>query len=460
MKTLSRNEWPAWIKQKLRGRKNIEVKENNKNYYLYEYEHQWDRKKKKAVKKTIYLGVLKERESYRVVEHGHVSLLHYLIRDDILPLLQKYFPEEWKYLCVFAMNRVIYPMPLKRIGSWHEKTSLSQFLSLQKVTAKTLSRVMERVGQNASGQISFMKELIKPEEKLLYDGSVIYSTSKYNRLLEVGYNKDKLLLPKANITLLFSKTRFLPVYYKLFFGSIHEVKTVRDVIDELKERKIMFIADKGFYKNQFFDDLAKNKINFIIPLPRDDNRINYKKELEGVMEYHKRIIRYTFYKIGEYYLYLYEDQLLKYEETTEYYRFKLANKELKFHEDWAGKIALLSNVKDEPKEMYLLWKTRDEIEKAFHVLQNVLELDTPYVSKEDVFKGYVFATFISLCIYYKALALLKEKNLNHKFSVGDLLFELSKIMIYEKNCLPLETPKRTVKLVDRLELSDIVTKVG
>ncbi|MGB9719636.1 MAG: transposase [Candidatus Anstonellales archaeon] len=460
MRSLSKKGCPDWIKEKLRGRKNVEVKEHNGNYYLYGYKHEWDKESKKSVKKYFYLGVLKEVELKRVVEHGHVSLLYELTKNDILPYLKTHFPDEWKYLYVFAMNRVIYPMPLKRMGSWYEKTSLSKFMSLDKVTAKTMSKILERVGQNISGQLGFMRELIRPEEKLLYDGSVIYSHPKYNRLLEAGYNKDKLLLPKANITLLFSKTRFLPVYFKLFFGSVHEVRTIKEVIDEVKERGIIFVADKGYYKNDLFDGLHKNKINFIIPLQRDNKRIKYSRELDKIIEYHKRIIKYTSYKIGNYYVYLYEDQLLKYEETTEYYRFKLNKMKIDFHEKWAGKIALLSNIKADPKEVYLMWKTRDEIEKACHILQNILELDTPYVSKEDVFKGYVFATFISLYMYYKILGLLKEKKINNKISVMDLLFELSKIMIYEKNGLFLEIPKRTIKLVDKIDLKDLVVKTG
>jgi transposase len=460
MKSLSRKAWPLWIKEKLKGRKNIEVKEHNGKYYLYGYVHKWDKNKKLPKKITKYLGVLKERDSNRVLEHGHVSLLYQLTRKGILQMLQTYFPYEWKYVYAFAMNRTIDPMPLKRIGSWYEKTSLSKLISLNKITAKSMSRVLERVGENVSGQIDFMRALIKPGEKLLYDGSVVYSNSKYNRLLEVGYNKDKLLLPKANIMLLFSKTRFLPVYFKLFSGSIHEIRTIKDLVEELREKDIVFIGDKAYYKNTLFDDLHENKISFIIPLPRDDKRIIYDKNLNKFMEYHKRIIKYTCYKIGNYYLYLYEDQLLKYEETTEYYKFRLEKKHVDFHEEWAGKIALLSDIKANPKSIYLMWKSRDEIEKAFHVLQNILELDTPYVSKENVFKGYVFASFISLYMYYMVLKLLKEKNINHKISVKDLLFELSKVMIYEKSGLPLEISKRTMKLVNKIRLTDIVTKIG
>ena len=351
-------------------------------------------------------------------------------------------------------------MPLKRIGSWSEKTALPKLTGLGVITTKTLSKNLEQIGTNEGSCTDFMKELIIDNDMLLYDGSFIHSFSKRNKLLEVGFDKDGLLLPKANITLLFSKVRNLPVYYRLFFGGVHEVNSVQSLIEELRDRNIIMIADKGFYKNQLYEDLRKNHVNFIMPLPRDDKRINYNISLDGTMEYHKRIVRYAQYKSMKYYIYLYEDQHLKYEETSEYYRIKLNRRKVVFHEEWAGKIAIISTVKKNPKEVYEMWKSRDGIEKAFDVLQNQLQTDAPYLSKETAFKGYIFASFISLYLYYKVLNLLKSAGINEKVSVSDLLFELSKVMAYEKNGNLLEIPKRTNKMIDRCGIRDLIVKNG
>jgi len=460
MRTVPKDEWPSWIRTRLKGKKNVEVKEHNSNFYLYEYTNAWNKSKQCPVKTTKYSGVLRQKEFFRVLEQGHVALLMNLSKKHVLLGLQKHFLEDWKYIAAFAMNRVIMPMPLKRLDSWFEKTSLPNMLDLERVVPKTMSKVLERVGVNFSGQADFMKELSAENELLLYDGSVIYSHAKDNKLLEIGYNKDNLMLPKANITLLFSKTRNIPVYFRLFFGSVHEINTVKTVIDELKGKKVIFVADKGYYKNRLFEDLDSNGINFIIPLPRDDKRIDYTKKLPRFMEYHGRIINYTRYKIGRFFVYMFQDQFLKYNETTEYYKIRLAGKQVTFHEGWAGRISILSNVDENPQEIYSMYKTRDSIEKAFHVLQNILDLDTPYVSKEDVFKGYVFATFVAMILYYKVLNLLKQKDLNKKLSVEDLMFELSKVMINEQTGAMLECPKRTIKIVEQTGLTNIITKSG
>ncbi|MFZ5500865.1 MAG: transposase, partial [Candidatus Micrarchaeota archaeon] len=420
----------------------------------------WDKKRKKARKATRYLGVLGEKGG-RIHEHGHVAFLHHLLRErGIVDMLKRHFPKEWNQLLAFSVNRVILPCPLKRIGSWAEKTTLENYLDLPMLSGKQLSKALARAGRNAKGQSEFMRELIERKEMLLYDGSVIFSGSGYNKLLEIGHNKDKLRVPQANITLLFSKTRNIPVYFRLFCGSVHEIRTMKAVMEEIKSKNILFIGDKGYYKNGLYDDLHAEKVKFIFPLPRDDKRIDYARQLDGVFQFHKRIIRYTSYKVGNYYIHHYEDQFLKYEETSEYYKIRLAGKKAEFHEEWAGKIALLTNKRLGPKKAYLLWKSRDRIEKAFHILQNQLDTDRPYVSHEDVFRGYMFGSFISLLAYYLVLNLLQKYDVNDGVSVDDLMLELSKVMIEDKGypCF-MEIPAKVQELAKELKISDIITKI-
>jgi len=460
MRTIPKDQWPDWIKQRLGEGKNKEVKESGGYFYLYGYKNVWDKKLKRSRKITKYLGVLKQKGG-RIREHGHVAfLLSLLDNHDVLETLRHNFPDEWKELVLFSLNRVICPSPLKRMGSWMEKTTLGKYMDLDPPSGKRLSKILGKIGTNVKSQSSFMQKLIKDGELLLYDGSMIYSTSEYNKLLEIGHDKNNLFLPKANITLLFSKDRNVPIHFRLFFGSVHEIKTIKTIMEEIKKRDIMIIGDKGYYKNKLYDDLNGLKVKFIFPLPRDDARIDYGKECSEVFEYHERIIKCTSYRVKPYYLYHYEDQHLKYVETTQYYRLKLKREKVTFHEDWAGKIALLSNKRLKPKEAYLLWKTRDRIEKAFNIFQNYLETDHPYVSREEVFRGYMFASFISLLAYYCVLNVLKECEINDKVSVDDVLFEFSKVMIEErKHPSFAEIPLKVEELAKKLGAHDIITKI-
>lgn len=460
MRTIPKSEWPSWIKERFGKQKNIEVKEKNGNFYLYKYRNVWDRKKKRPKKEVKYLGVIK-RVGGRIYEHGHIMFLLWLCSlFGIDKKLKTHFPDEWKEILIFSMNRVIHPSPLKRIGSWMERTSLCKLLEINALSGKRLSKVLAKVGMNIRSQRAFMKELIKDGEILIYDGSVIFSTSAHNRLLEIGYNKDKLLLPKVNIALLFSKNRNLPIYFRIFFGSVHEIKSIEAVKKEIEGRNILFIGDKALYKNQLYAEMNERGIDFLLPLPRDDKRIRYNAKMKRVFEYRERIIKSTSYYVKPYYVYLFEDQYLKYVETSEYYKLKLSGKDVEFKERWAGKIALLSNKKFDEKEAYVLWKTRDRIEKTFNVLQNFLETDKPYVSREDVFRGYIFSSFLSLIIYYLVLNFLKKHKINDKISVEDVLFEFSKVMVEEEKIPYLsEIPAKVERLAKKLNVYNIITKI-
>lgn len=467
MNFIPKDQWPDWIKRMLGDKKNYEVKETNGHYYLYQYRNNWDKKLKQPRKTTKYVGVLKQNIG-KIYEHGHIAfLLSLLSQHRILEAIKKHFPNEWGEIIAFSLNRVIYPAPLKRIESWVDKTTLGNYINTYALSGKRLSRTLAEVGKNAKSQSAFMRELIENGELLLYDGSVIYSTSEYNKLLEIGYDKDKLFLPKANITLLFSRDRNVPVHFRLFLGSVHEINTIKAIMEEIKEREILFIADKGYYKNKLYDDLDDANIEFILPLPRDDKRIDYEKECSKIFEYHGRIIKYTSYYVRPYWLYLYEDQHLKYVETTQYYKLKLKKRKVEFNEEWAGKIALLSNYRDKesrkplkPQEAYLLWKTRDRLEKVFHVLQNYLETDRPYVSREEVFRGYIFGSFISLFAYYLVLNVLQKHDVNGRVSVGDVLFEFSKVMVEDRGypCFA-EIPLKVEELAKKLKVYNIITKI-
>ncbi|MEM3264953.1 MAG: hypothetical protein QXP59_04240 [Saccharolobus sp.] len=81
------------------------------------------------------------------------------------------------------------------------------------------------------------------------------------------------------------------------------------------------------------------------------------------------------------------------------------------------------------KDIYELYKSREEGKQAFDAMKNELENDKAYLHKTDGIRGYFFISFISLYIYFGILETLKSKGMAHKISVKDVLFELSKIYV-------------------------------
>ncbi len=80
-----------------------------------------------------------------------------------------------------------------------------------------------------------------------------------------------------------------------------------------------------------------------------------------------------------------------------------------------------------------------------------LESDKTYLRDDDRVKGFFFIVFLALRIRFRILKVLKEHNLIGKFSVNEVLFELSKMeRIVEKSGTKYfaVVPKKVEMIVD------------
>lgn len=459
MKTIGKDKWPDWVKKVIGDKKNVEIKEQKGHYYAYVYKSMWDKEKKEHTRTSKYLGVVTpktvkpphEPELKGIYEYGNIKFVMDVLEENkLLKVLKNIFPYHWKDILVFAMNRLIDPRPIKAIPHWYEKTYLVKQLNFS-ISPKSISKTLTTVGSDWNSQHEFFQRLKQEGETVLYDGSLIFSSSKNNSLLEYGYNKEHFLLKQANILLAFSHDRFIPIFLRVIPGSIREINTIDILLKEIG-KNVVLIADKGFGSENVFKKIMG--VGFIIPLKRNSKKINYDLPIGSPFMYRDRPIKCGFYTYKNFFIYLYEDISLRAEEEKEYYTLLLRGKKVKFNENWAGKIALISNRKYSPQKAYEMWKSRGDIEKVFHILQNELDVDKPYVQKEETFRGYLFASFISLITYYFILNKLKKANLNDKISVSDVLLDLSKIYKIEvgrKEVLS-ETSKHCRKIIKDLNI--------
>ncbi|MCW6168379.1 MAG: hypothetical protein LVQ96_00930 [Thermoplasmatales archaeon] len=133
---------------------------------------------------------------------------------------------------------------------------------------------------------------------------------------------------------------------------------------------------------------------------------------------------------------------------------EMKQKDLIIERNKLGKFAILSNLRSDPKEIYELYKSREEVEVAFDSMKNELENDKSYLHTTDGIRGYFFISFVSLYIYFSILETLKEKKLSQKISVKDALFELSKIYVIADGARRsvAEIPDRSQKIADAFGL--------
>ena len=405
------------------------------------YEQRWDKEKEKRVKVSKYIGrvtskgiktrdTLKIRGSY---EYGNVCLLNSLAKSSKLSSrLEEVFGADWESMLVFAMNRVINPLPLKSVQSWTEKTYLSKELTNLHISPKSLSSLLKRIG--VGDQLRFFRLLLKERVSLIYDLSFILSQSQSLLFAERGYNKDHLFLPQVNLALGFSHPEKLPAFLRIVPGSVRDISTLVNSVEEMGLSRGIMVTDTGFFSRTNLEHLIKRGLSFIIPCKRNSRLVPQITVLsKNFFMYRGRAIKHTETEAEELHLYLFEDTRLGCEEETTYYTLIEQGKR-KFKEGDMknfGRISLLSDLADSPQQIYLMYKSREEIEVAFNLLKNVMEVDRTYLRDNESLSGYLFINFISLYLYYFVLNLLQKEELNSKLSVRDLLLELSKIYVVE-----------------------------
>ena len=437
-----------------------EIKTINGKKYAYEVSMVWDSEHRKRHKASRYMGKIinddienpkKVREIVAIrgiYEIGNLELV-WSQMEDIIPALRNEFPDDLMKILAFAFNRLIYPLPMKSVKSWVEKTWLSK--TIHEISPKSLSAMLKRIGMDHERQKRIFMKLMKKNETVAYDTSALFSYSSGIRMAEFGHNNNDLMLPMVRIIMGFSRLRNEPCYIRLVPGSVADIDTLRKTEEEMPPGTL-FIMDRGFIDDENFGKMNTDGLYFITPLKRDSKIPDYSMQNVGFFMFRNRAIRFSSRTVGSYRVHVFEDILLRAAEENEYYSLMDAGKAPKFSPEKAGKIAILTNTGEKPQTVFELYKFRNDIEEAFDVFKNLLQVDTPYLRDDDTLRGYVFVSFISLLAYYRILKLLKDRKINRRISVKDALLQLSKIYLTDvgDRTIMAEIPKKVMELAETL----------
>ncbi len=442
----------TWIKEALKKEKErrnlpLEVKSRNGRYYLYKSSTRWDKTLKKRRKVSEYLGKITRKgvvdansvkfPARTIYEYGNGKLLADLLTE-ITPALENEFPEEANEILAIGIIKLLQPTPIRLMKSRWEKLYLSKIIPAS-LSPSIVSKRLGTIGSNWVGQRRFFDTLIKRDSVLLFDLSSIFSYSENLNLAEKGHNADHLFLEQINFALMFDEKRKLPVMLKPMPGSVKDIKSLKNVLSEFELRDCSCVMDRGFADINTLPDLFDEKdMKFILPLKRNFTIVNYDVEFEGSFTYGGRGINWAKTSINGKFLYLFQDVKLRGEEETTFIKLieegKRTREEMKVESKKFGKVALLTSIvypKTTAKDVYLMFKSREDIEQAFDVLKNELENDKTYLSDTDAVRGYFFVSFISLYLYYRIYNILAAYDRIGKISVAELLFELSKVYLVE-----------------------------
>ncbi len=446
-------EWAnTWLaEQRARGTKCLELKEVNNQVYVYSSTSVWDKEKKRPRKVSTYVGKLDQEnglipgEKRKVVEkvrnvfeYGEPAIIGTVL-DDILPLLQENFPENWREIYALAAIRSSGPVPLKRAGSvwerWYDIHRVCPDLD-----PKNLGRILREIGVNREGQTAIFKRLAVEGEVLVYDLSMFYSQSDEISMAEKGHNKDHCQLPQVNLALLCDSVTGRPTMIRALPGSVKDVRTIFNSIMEMDLRNKTLIMDRGFFSAEVLKFLAAHELRFLMPAWRSSNLYKVRVHLTTPFEYQERIIRSGRRKQGNTWLYLFQDLRMEAEEkSTAYRKFlekRITREELDEDVQLAGNILLVSNIDDTPENIYKLYKQRDAVEKLFDTYKTVLRADRTYLQDDEAVFGHVFVSFLSLYAYTGLEQRIREAGLTARLSPLDVIETFRKVYRIEQGREP------------------------
>lgn len=463
--------------------------------YLYEVTSYWDPDKKQPRQKRRYLGKkepkmgpITEKRPVLSKDYGHIYLLQTLAEQcGLTQTLKKTFGSEFSPLLALAIFEISEAAPLYLFHYWVE----SSFLTFVKpLSSKELSLFTAKMGQMESLRLEFMQHWIKKQGKvntLFFD---ITSISNYAQSVEytsLGYNRDDEKLPQINLGVIYAENTNMPIFYRIYPGSIKDVSTLYNIlksIDFFKMKDILLILDRGFYSANNLEEMAKRNLKFIIPLPKSNNlffhlvRSNKKKWsdyrnaflLPEEVLFHIQESVEIKQKIFEAHLYFNQQQfteqssrfikkLLELEKSVLMKKFNDKKEVIQYlkntskffqisvHENilqitrktqiisehvtrFGVTIMLTNQLKLRREDILDFYRKKDHVEKIFDTLKNEFDGKRLRSHSTETIDGRLFIKFIALILYSALDKNLKKDELK-QYSVREIMYELKKIKVVE-----------------------------
>jgi len=470
-------------------RKGTELRLLKGKYYLYQVTSKWNPEKKRSVKITEkFLGRITEAEGFvesekarlrrqqvqidrvQVKEYGITSAVEHLFTNTV-SALKEYFPDCWQRLVALAYGRLVHQSPLKNMSFHYSHSYLSEQYSGVDLSSRSLSYFLREVGQDRNKIVAFCRSFKISEDCILFDGTDIFSDSQQMGLPRFSKSKFGTFDDMINLMCVFSVKQQSPVYYRLLPGNIKDVSAFKMSLQESGVNDATVIIDKGFASNSNIEALEKEGLKFIIPLPRNSSMIDYQKIksgdkslLDGHFLYEGRYIWYYTTAVDEKKsITVFLDDELRCREEKDYLN-RIESKAVKysmekFHEKrhTFGTVAMIENAGKSPREIYVDYKTRGEVETMIDTLKNVVDADRTCMQNELALEGWMFVNMIALKWYYVILNLLKKYELNKKYSPADFLLFLSEVKMVKINNTwhRAEVTRKAVELMKKLGIEPI-----
>lgn len=280
------------------------IKRGNK-VYVYERENYRDEFGKVKHRKAQYLGIeetidgktriippkkrQKDIEITSSVRYGDIAALFTLLKKyNIIETLNELIPRRGlpvgEVLTTLALNHIIDRETLNMLSKWYQDTALEDFMKISsaKLNSTNLGAVMSTVKKLVPEGIvdvsiklfDKIKHLETGSTSLLYDITSTYFYATKLPKARYGHNRDENNQPQINISLVATKDKGLPIFFRTYEGNITDVTTIKQMILDVKRIDFnidALILDRGMSSKTNLKVLAGSNLKIIGGIPLTSN---------------------------------------------------------------------------------------------------------------------------------------------------------------------------------------------
>ena len=477
--------------------------------YFYESISYWDSEKKQSRAKRKLVGKLDPTTGEMVPTDGRMKKKK-IVTSPVPPLtaikrsfygatyalsqvaktigltedLKVIFPTDYQSFLALAYYLVLAPTSsMQKFNRWSELHHLSYDVS--RLTSQRISELFQRVTEKEK-QAFFKAQMARQSQESywFYDTTSISSYSQKLRQVKFGYNKEDDLLAQLNLALLFGSESRLPVLYRPLSGNIPDAKTLpwlMSLFDELTDRPIQLVLDRGFYKAENVLLMCQEGITFI-----QGTKVSLKYVKEALSQLAPTMERHEHYDISTqlYHQQLPINQVFKASETAGYpvtlYAYlnseRATEERVRFHKQlqlwerelqtnqlieknqksykmyftvkkekgkvisvrvkdeavseklaYAGYFVLLSNSRMSSAQVLSHYRDKDQVEKAFMNLKDRLNMRRLRVSSERGLEGKIFVQYLALILVSELKHRMEKADLFKDYTLDEVLEDLNRI---------------------------------
>ncbi|MDW7777251.1 MAG: IS1634 family transposase [Methanosarcinales archaeon] len=224
-----------------------------------------------------------------VLRYGDIAILYNLLQQyGIVDTLNQSIPRRGlpagEILASLALNHIIDRETLNLLSKWYQDTALEDFTKIPsgKLNSTNLGAVMGTIKKLVpEGMVDVciklfdqIKHLENGSASLLYDiTSTYFYTTKLPKARH-GHNRDENNQPQINISLVATKDKGLPIFFRTYEGNITDVTTVKQMILDVKRIDFEIddlILDRGMASITNLQSLAETQNKIIGGIPLTSN---------------------------------------------------------------------------------------------------------------------------------------------------------------------------------------------